>query len=94
MTIPDLRRDSDIELDHMSVLLEKLGKVLAEAYDGEDPAEMAKLCDMVDPVSMRQDMSQIFTKNAFFGLYGSEFGRGVLVGAFFQKFVLDAEDSE
>lgn len=91
MILPDLRPEHEITLEHCSVLLERLKLALRAVYPG-DPEEWSMICDAINPEMMRRDIMSMFDKTAFQNLFGTELGKGVLVGAFAQKFLTDGEE--
>jgi hypothetical protein len=94
VNLPDLRPEqNEVTLEHCSVLMERLYKTLHEIYNG-DPDEFRMICDQIDPVTMKQDLMTVFTKEAFLRLFQTQFGKGVIVGAFVQRFLIDVEGEE
>lgn len=91
MNIPDLRiYNNEVTLEHCSVLQERLGRVLEEAYPGQDLNVITN--NNFDPERMREEILEIFTLDAFMNLFNTEMGKGVLIGAFLQEYVLGDED--
>lgn len=92
MMIPDLRReDSEISLEHCSVLLERTREALTTAYP-DDLESLTQVCDVLNPETMKHDFEILFTTTAFMNLFKSQFGKGVLVGALFSAILNEEED--
>lgn len=91
MNLPDLRDNPSITIEHCSVLLEKLGKCLEKMYD--DPG-IGKLASETDAEKMANDLALAFSPEQFHRLFQTELGKGLLVGVFFQRFILDDDDEE
>jgi len=90
--VPDLRDNPEITIEHCSVLLEKLGKMLEIMYD--DPA-IRELAGEADARQMAADLSSSFSADQFHRLFQTELGKGLLVGVFFQRFILgDADETD
>lgn len=84
--IPDLRQDSEVvTIEHVSVLQERFGQVLDDAYPGEYISSI--VIDNFDPLAMREELLTIFTQKAFLTLFQTEIGKGVLMGAFYQAYI-------
>lgn len=93
MRIPDLHSSPDeVTLDHVSVLLERLHETMGDMYDG-DKEDFKELCDGIDPVRMRLELLSMVEEKPFLKLFSSQFGKGVLLGAFIQRFIFN-EDEE
>lgn len=85
MNIPDLRaEDTGVTLEHCSVLLEDLGDVLAQAYRSD---EFHSITAQIDPIRMKREILSIFDQDAFLHMFESDFGRGVILGAYIQQFI-------
>jgi hypothetical protein len=83
--IPDLRHDhQEFTLDHCSVLLYKLGKLL----DSIELGDNAEAADQMDAVQMREDLLSLWTPQQLSVLFDSEIGKGLIIGVFFTHFVL------
>jgi hypothetical protein len=83
MTKPRLMIENDkIELDQVSLLVEYIHKAFSAAY-GESP-------DVNDwnAVNIQRELSELFSVTAFNSLFATEFGKGVIVGAWVQEFIL------
>ena len=85
MKIPDLRDNPEITTEHCSVLLEKLGVTLEIMYDDESLRDLA---GEADAAQMASDLGTVFSVEQFHRLFQTELGKGLLVGVFFNKFVL------
>jgi hypothetical protein len=86
MNLPDLRQDKgEVTIEHLSVLQERLGQVLDNAYPGEGISDI--VTSNFDPAVMREDILSIFTEDAFMSLFQTEMGKGVLIGAFYQAYI-------
>ncbi len=91
--MPDLRNDSeDVTIEHISVLQERLGQILSQAYPGDDISKIVS--HHFDPTKMRTEMLDLFTDKAFLAMFKSEMGKGVIIGAFIQKYIFGAEQEE
>jgi len=87
--LPDLRPEmTDIELDQISLLVEKIQKAFVDAFgwDGD--------LNLWDAVRIKQEMEDLFTPKEFNRLMQTEFGRGIAVGAWIQAFVLNMGDED
>lgn len=92
--IPDLRPEmSEVTLEHCSVLLELLQERLADVYEG-NPSEFRSACDSLDVADMKDDLLTLYSQKAFTRLFATQFGKGVLLGSFMQKFVMPLADEE
>lgn len=87
MRIPDLRAKSDqIELDQISILLEYIQNNFVEVFgfDGD--------MNVWDSVRIKEEMEEIFDDPTHFTeLMQTDFGKGVIVGAWLNEFVLQQE---
>lgn len=83
-TIPDLRADNEVTTEHCYVLINKLAGLLSEY--GDDVGELAK---NIDPEKFKEDMAGIVSTKRFFKLYNTDSGKLLLLGMFYQKYVLD-----
>ena len=96
MHIPDLQAYDDmVTIEHCSVLQERLAQILDDAYPEENIAQIAT--DHLDPVRIRAELLELFTPKAFLTMFQTEMGKGVIIGAFIQKFIFDPtleEDNE
>jgi hypothetical protein len=91
MNIPDLRYEhSEVTLEHCSVLLERIPMALGDMYRG-DQDEFKEICEAVDPIRFKADMLSMMEERTFLSLFETEFGKGVLVGAFIQQFIFEEE---
>ncbi len=81
MNIPDLRYDNEITLEHCSVLLERIGKTL-EIIEGEQGYLVA---DKINPRLLLEHYEEHFEPKAFSRMFGTELGKGVLVGSYLQR---------
>jgi hypothetical protein len=89
--IPDLRVEhNEFTLEHCSVLLVKLGAQLDLIYGGG----MMEIADQADPERMRDDLLSLMSANQLSILFDSEIGKGLIIGAFYAKFVLPQEEVE
>lgn len=89
--IPDLRADhQEFTLEHCSVLLEQLVRVLKVSY-GQD---MSNIANQVDPESMRDDLLSIKSAQQLSILFSNPWGQPFLVGLFFGHFILEPKDRE
>lgn len=86
--IPDLRDTPEITIEHCSVLLEKLGMMLETMYD--DPGIRA-LAGEADARQMAEDLGTLFSPEQFQKLFSTELGKGLLVGVFFNRFILNED---
>jgi hypothetical protein len=92
--IPDLQSAPDeVTLDHVSVLLERLHETMGDMYDG-DKEEFKEMCEEIDPVRMKAELLSMLEEKAFLKLFSSQFGKGVLLGAFIQRFIFNEETEE
>src|ERR1044072_1052496 len=89
--IPDLRLKQEVTLEHISVLQEQFGYLLDKAYPGEGNADA--LINF-NPQLIHEQLLTLFTREALATLYQTEMGKGVLMGAFFQKYVGEAYEEE
>lgn len=92
-SIPDLRNDAEITLEHAYVLVEYFGKSLdliegtVNAFDG--------MANDLDPNLMKDYFDSQFEPEAFTRLFGTEMGKGLLIGCFAQSLLSAmAEDME
>lgn len=81
MNIPDLRDNSEITLEHCSVLLERIGKTL-EIIEGEHGYEVT---DKINSELLLEHYVEYFEPEAFTRMFGTELGKGVLVGTYLQR---------
>lgn len=86
MNIPDLRDEPEITAEHCSVLLEKLGYCLEQMYD--DPSIKAVALE-ADVYAMVTEFTEVFQPTQFSKLFKTELGKGMLIGVFFQRFILN-----
>lgn len=90
-TIPDLRAETEVTIEHISVLQEQFGYLLDKTYPGEGIADTLLL---FDPQLIYEQLLTLFTREALTTLYQTEMGKGVLIGAFFQKYIGEAYEGE
>lgn len=81
-----------VTLEHCSVLQERLGAVLDKAYPHQDLG--AIVTNNINPEILKEDILTLFSEPAFLALFDTEMGKGVLIGAFIQEFVMNQEDEE
>ncbi len=90
MQLPDLRYDDMITTEHCSVLQERLGKILETAYPGDDLFSIVNT--RINPELMKTKLLEIFTPKALLTMFQTELGKGVIIGAFIQKFIFGEEE--
>lgn len=91
MHIPDLNQeDGVVTIEHCSVLQERLGQVLEDAYPGQSLDEIINT--RINPDTMREEILEMFTPEAFLTMFQTELGKGVIIGAFVQRYILDVEE--
>jgi len=88
-TIPDLRSETEVTIEHISKLREQLGQVLEDAYPGEGISDI--VTNYVSDQVMREQILSIFTPQAFLTMFQTETGKGILIGAFYQAYI-DSEE--
>lgn len=94
MNIPDLRHESnDISLEHCSVLLERVRATFGIMYP-EGPEEFEVVCNAIDVGAMQEDYKSWFTPKCFSDLFKTQFGKGVLVGAFLKEIMNENIEEE
>jgi hypothetical protein len=78
-----LNSQSDqIELDRVTILIAYFQRAFESTFgDSPDINEW-------DAVRIRLELSQIFEPNVFDNLFETEFGKGIIVGAWVQEFIL------
>ncbi len=81
----------EVSIEHVSVLQERLAEILDAAYPGDGVSDI--VMNHFNPVRVREEMLTLFSPVAFFNLFKTELGKGVIMGAFINKFVM-AEDEE
>lgn len=90
MNLPDPQVYDDlVTIEHCSVLQERLGHILNDAYPEENLANIAT--EHMDPVRMRLEILELFTPKAFTTMFQTEMGKGVIIGAFIQKYIFEEE---
>lgn len=89
MYIPDLRADDEVTVEHISVLQEHLGNLMQEIYIDNELKHIIN--HHFDPTKMQEDILKIFTKKAFLTMFQTEMGKGLILGAFIQKYIFGAE---
>lgn len=93
MNLPDLREeDGIVTIEHCSVLQERLGLVLEDAYPGQSLNEIINT--RINPHSMKEEILELFTPEAFLTMFQTELGKGVIIGAFVQKYILSQDVEE
>lgn len=94
MRIPDLQSyDDTVTIEHCSVLQERLGQILDEAFPEENLAVITT--EHLDPVRMRTELLELFTPKAFLTMFQTEMGKGVIIGAFIQEYIFsELEEGE
>lgn len=78
--------DNEVTLEHCSVLQERLASILAEAYPSESDINEIVL-NHFDPRIIREHLLELFTREALLSMFQTEMGKGVIMGAFIQKYV-------
>jgi hypothetical protein len=81
-TIPDLRHNAEITKEHCFVLMDRLGQTL-DLLEGTLNA-FAGLAAEIDVEVMQMHFEANFEPEAFCRLFGTDIGKGVLVGTFIQ----------
>lgn len=81
MTIPDLRLNDEITLEHCSVLLERIGKTL-EIIEGQEGFSVTNL---INPELLLEHYKEQFDAESFCKMFNTELGKGVLVGTYVQR---------
>lgn len=82
--------ESSVTVEHCSVIIERLSKILQTAYPGDD---ISVIVDKhLDPRIVRRDVLTLFTPEAFIAMFQTEMGKGVIIGAFIQKFIFGADE--
>lgn len=76
--------DDLVTIEHCSVLQERLGRILQDAYPGE-PDILNVTVNHLNPVFMRDELLELFTAQALLTMFKTEMGKGVIIGAFIQK---------
>lgn len=79
-----------ITFEHVSVILERIVKHLGET----DPEAQDIILNHFNPERMMAEVLSIFTPKAFANLYQTEFGKGMICGAFTQEFIFVKEEEE
>lgn len=93
MKFPDINQYQDlVTIEHCSVLQERLGAILNDAYPEENLAVIAT--EHMDPVRMRTELLDIFTPKAFLTMFQTEMGKGVIIGAFIQEHIFSELEEE
>lgn len=82
--------EAAVTLEHIAVLQERLGATLEETDPGQGISEIVQ--SHFDPEQMRGELLEMFTPRALLNLFQTEMGKGVILGAFIQKFILEGED--
>ena len=83
----DWMKDDTITSEHASVLLERFGKMWASGYDDDVNA----VVNLIDPAQMAEQLATLMTKRQFFKLFETDEGKILILGMFFQKFVMEDE---
>ncbi len=81
MNLPDLQQESGVTLEHCSVLLEKIGRVLG-IMDGIDSYDVV---NEINPQLLMEHYEEHFDPPAFARMFKTELGKGVLVGTYVQR---------
>lgn len=90
MNIPDINQYDDlVTVEHCSVLQERLGQILDDAYPEENLAVIA--VEHLDPTRMKKELLELFTPKALLTMFQTELGKGVIIGAFVQKYIFSEE---
>lgn len=92
MTFDLNTHDNEVTLEHIAVLQERMADLLADAYDESDAADVVR--NHFDPLQVKEEMLALFTREAFLKMFQTEMGKGVLMGAFIQKFIFGDEEDE
>lgn len=89
MQVPDLRTKNDrIELDQISILLNYIHILFKDGLgEAPDPNDW-------DSMRIRKEFEEIFSPEEFTRLFQTEFGRGVLIGAWVNRFIMGVEDED
>lgn len=80
-------RVDQIELDQITILVEYIQTTFVD-YFGVDANVNAW-----DTVRIKNEFEEIFDADAFQRLFSTEFGRGVLVGAWAEAFIFSEEEA-
>lgn len=75
--------DDMFPLDNCTLLQEGLAEAMDKAYPGEGIREAVE--SYIDPVTMREELLDLFTPKALSTLFTTDFGRGVIIGALIQS---------
>jgi hypothetical protein len=91
-TIPDLRADhQEFTLEHCSVLLERMIKMIELAYGDEVGADLIK---HIDVRWMRDDLIDLIPVSRLSELFSNPFGQPFLVGLYFGHFILKVTEAD
>ncbi len=82
--------ETEVLIEHISVIQERLASVLDSAYPGEGITQI--VVDGFEPFRLREELLTLFTPVAFLNLFNTDLGKGVLIGAFMQKFVMERDE--
>jgi hypothetical protein len=75
-------------LDQISLLVEEIHKVFTSVYGvAADPNEW-------DSCRIREEMEDCFTAHEFNRLFSTELGRGILVGVWTERWVMNDDETE
>jgi hypothetical protein len=89
MRVPELKAENDrIELDQITVMVKYIHQTFKDAY-GEAPD-----VNDWDACRVRDEMECLFSPDEFTRLFQTEFGRGVLVGAWIYEFIMGEDYDE
>lgn len=91
--IPDLHANAEVTLEHCYILVEYFGKSM-DLIEGTVNAFQG-MADGLDPSLMKDYYESQFEPEAFNRLFGTDLGKGILVGSFAQALLSQmSEDME
>lgn len=91
-TIPDLRLDNEITLEHCYVLIEHLGYSF-DTIEGASRGTFQEIAN-VDPTRMKEHFDSLFPADSFARLFQTEIGKGVLVGTYAHRLLMLSKKEE
>lgn len=78
---------NEISLDHITLLVEYIQRVFSEVYEDDESS-----VEDWDVVRIREEMSSIFEPRVFHSLFSTDFGKGVIIGSWIDRCIINADD--
>lgn len=78
---------NEISLDHITLLVEYIQRVFSDVYEDDEST-----AEDWDVVRIREEMASIFEPRVFHNLFSNDFGKGVIIGSWIDRFIVNADE--